>query len=167
MATCIFISLALIFLPGKQGSSATFFDPWTNAKLDHIRNHKKDEEHTPEKCKDITFIDLKSMDKNFTHHAMESGGSRQTGKHFGSVTGANLVPLEVGVERISAPPLQCSTDICRENSGEIVLHYNGAPLQCSTISPEFSLQISVLHCNGDADIRSTPIWKIFSDTTPH
>ena len=92
--TCIFISLALIFLPGKQGSSATFFDPWTNAKLDHIRNHKKDEEHTPQTCKDITFIDLKSMDKNFTHHAMESGGSRQTGKHFGSVTGANLVPLE-------------------------------------------------------------------------
>ena len=25
----------------------------------------------------------------------------------------------LGVERISAPPLQCSTDICRDNSGEI------------------------------------------------
>ena len=25
-----------------------------------------------------------------------------------------------------------------------------------TISPELSLQISVLHCNGGADIRSTP-----------
>ena len=72
-------------------------------------------------------------------------------------------PLMVWVERISAPPLQCSTAICRENSGEIVLHYNGAPLQCSTISPEFSLQISVLHCNGGADIRSTPNtgWGMF------
>ena len=48
--------------------------------------------------------------------------------------------LEVGVERISAPPSQCSTDIWRENSGEIVLHCNGAPLKCSTISPMEVLQ---------------------------
>ena len=34
------------------------------------------------------------MDKNYTHHVTESGGSKQTGKHFGSVTGANLVPLD-------------------------------------------------------------------------
>ena len=74
--------------------------------------------------------------------------------------------LSVGVERISAPPLKCSTDICRENSSEIVLHYNGAPLQCSTTSPEFSLQISVLHFNGGADIRSTPICLIHKNFSP-
>ena len=36
---------------------------------------------------------MKSMDKNFTHHAMESGALRQTGKYFASVTGVNLAPL--------------------------------------------------------------------------
>ena len=74
------------FASGKQGSSASFFDPWTNVKLDHIRNHSG-KEHTSEACKDITFIEMKSMDKHFTHHAVEAGNMRKTGKFFGSVTG--------------------------------------------------------------------------------
>ena len=88
----VFDLCALNAILGKQGSSATFFDPWTNTRLDHIRNHKGNE-HTPDKCQDITFLDMKSLDKNFTHHALETGGSKKTGQHYGSVTGVNLVPL--------------------------------------------------------------------------
>ena len=57
-----------------------FFDPWTKARLDHIRNHKGNT-HTPDTCKDISFVDMKSLDKNFTHHALESGVSKKTGLH--------------------------------------------------------------------------------------
>ena len=88
----VFYLCALNAILGKQGSSATYFDPWTNTRLDHIRNHKGNT-HTPDKCKDITFVDMKSLDKNFTHHSLESGGSKKTGMHYGSVTGVNLVPL--------------------------------------------------------------------------
>ena len=90
------------FASGKQGSSASFFDPWTDVKLDHIRNHSG-KEHTSEACKDITFIEMKSMDKHFTHHAVEAGNMRKTGKFFGSVTGVNLAPLP-NIFRY-APPL--------------------------------------------------------------
>ena len=88
----VFHLCALNAILGKQGSCATFFDPWTNTRLDHIRNHKGNT-HTPDNCKNISFVDIKSLDKNFTHHAFESGGSKKTGQHYGSVTGVNLVPL--------------------------------------------------------------------------
>ena len=88
----VFDLCALNAILGKQGSSAIFFDPWTNTRLDHIRNHKGNT-HTPDNSKDICFVDIKSLDKNFTHHALESGGSKKTGQHYESVTGVNLIPL--------------------------------------------------------------------------
>ena len=47
----VFDLCALNAILGKQGSSATYFDPWTNTRLDHIRNHKGNT-HTPDKCKE-------------------------------------------------------------------------------------------------------------------
>ena len=66
-------------------------DPWTNVRLDHIRNHKN-KAHTPEYCKEITFVSIQDLDKNFTHHTIDSN-SKKSGQHFGSVTGGNIVPL--------------------------------------------------------------------------
>ena len=48
----------------------------------------------------------------------------------------NVATCICTVERISAPPLQCRTDICRDNSGEIAFSLD-------TISPELSLQIHI------------------------
>ena len=48
--------------------------------------------------------------------------------------------------------------ICRKVYRPQILAPQGGEIAFSldTISPELSLQISVLHCNGGADIRSTP-----------
>ena len=37
----LFELCALNAVLGKQGSSVTYFDPWTKVRLDHIRNNKK------------------------------------------------------------------------------------------------------------------------------
>ena len=58
----LFELCALNAVLGKQGSSATFFDPWTNARLDHIRNHKN-KAHNPEYCKEIAFVSIQDLDK--------------------------------------------------------------------------------------------------------
>ena len=87
----LFDLCALNAVLGKQGSSATYFDPWTNVRLDHIRNHKN-KAHTPEYCKEIAFVCIQDLEKNFTHHTIDSK-SKKSGQHFGSVTGGNIVPL--------------------------------------------------------------------------
>jgi hypothetical protein len=50
--------------------------------------------HSPQNCKDIHFISLQDLDKHYTHHSVENGPKRATGKYFGSVIADNLVPLK-------------------------------------------------------------------------
>ena len=68
----IFDLCALNCLMGKQNHSSTFFDAWTNVRLDHIQNHEG-KQHIPSKCTDIKFLNLSEYDKNITHHSVETG----------------------------------------------------------------------------------------------
>ena len=92
----VFDLSALNTILGKQGHSATFFDAWTDVQLSHIRNHSG-RSHTPDDCKDINFLTLEDLDKNYTHHSVETLGTTKAAR-FGSVIANNLVPLKVSIE---------------------------------------------------------------------
>ena len=98
----VFDLCALNCILGKQNHSATYFDAWTDCRLDHIKKHKGST-HTPDTCKEISFLSLESLDKSYTHHSVKSGATRATGKHFESVIADNLIPLQ-GIFRY-IPPL--------------------------------------------------------------
>ena len=87
----VFDLSALNTILGKQGHSATYFDAWTDVQLSHIRNHSN-EIHTPDNCKDIKFLTLEDLDKNYTHHSVQNL-TPSTAKQFGSVVANNLLPL--------------------------------------------------------------------------
>ena len=84
---------ALNTILGKQNHSATFFDAWTNCRLDHIQNHSN-VPHKPDNCKNIEFVSLEELDQLLTHKNVESPGETKSGKHFGSVISDNLLPLK-------------------------------------------------------------------------
>ena len=89
----VFDLCALNCILGKQNHSATYFDAWTDCRIDHIRNHKCNT-HTPESCKDICFSSLETLDDFYTKHSIESVPTRGTGLNFGSVIATNLLPLK-------------------------------------------------------------------------
>lgn len=84
---------ALNSILGKQSHSATYFDAWTNCRLDHIQNHSG-KQHIPSECKEISFLSFADFDKNLTHHSVDNGIEKASGKHFGSVVADNLLPLK-------------------------------------------------------------------------
>ena len=88
----LFDLCALNTVVGKQGSSATYFCPWTNCRLDHIRKHNN-KEHSEKNCKDVSWLSMEDYVKNITHHSVEKLPEKATGKLFGSVVNENIVPL--------------------------------------------------------------------------
>ena len=95
---CVLDLCALNSVLGKQNHSSTYPDAWTDVMKEHLSfKAHTGKPHTPSSCVDVKYVTLEYLEKQFTHHAVDTGetsGMNETGKSFGSVINHNLIPLK-------------------------------------------------------------------------